>query len=31
MRSIFILKVYSIVNNINLAYAILITLRKITN
>ncbi|KAK1478729.1 hypothetical protein CCUS01_16470, partial [Colletotrichum cuscutae] len=30
-RSIFILKVYSIINGINLAYAILITLRKITN
>ncbi|KAK1503150.1 uncharacterized protein CCOS01_17069, partial [Colletotrichum costaricense] len=31
IRSILILKIYNIVNNINLTYAILITLRKITN
>ncbi|KAK1499328.1 hypothetical protein CCUS01_00052, partial [Colletotrichum cuscutae] len=31
IRSILVLKVYSIVNNINLAYVILITLRRITN
>ncbi|KAK1460556.1 hypothetical protein CCUS01_08903, partial [Colletotrichum cuscutae] len=30
-KSILILKVYSIVNDINLTYAILITLRRITN
>ncbi|KAK1446658.1 aurora kinase 2 splicing, partial [Colletotrichum cuscutae] len=30
-RSILTLEVYNIVNNINLAYTILITLRKITN
>ncbi|UQC84416.1 uncharacterized protein CLUP02_09913, partial [Colletotrichum lupini] len=30
-RSILVLEVYSIVNSINLFYAILITLRKITN
>ncbi|KAK1489140.1 aurora kinase 2 splicing, partial [Colletotrichum cuscutae] len=31
IRSILILKIYSIVNNINLAYAILIILKRITN
>ncbi|UQC82586.1 uncharacterized protein CLUP02_08076, partial [Colletotrichum lupini] len=31
IRSILTLKVYSIVNSINLSYIILITLRKITN
>ncbi|KAK1462928.1 aurora kinase 2 splicing, partial [Colletotrichum cuscutae] len=30
-RSILALKVYGIINNINLTYAILITLRRITN
>ncbi|KAK1485624.1 aurora kinase 2 splicing, partial [Colletotrichum cuscutae] len=31
IRSILILKIYSIVNSINLAYAILIILKRITN
>ncbi|KAK1489272.1 aurora kinase 2 splicing, partial [Colletotrichum cuscutae] len=31
IRSIFILKVYSIINSVNLAHAILITLRRIIN
>ncbi|UQC82198.1 uncharacterized protein CLUP02_07685, partial [Colletotrichum lupini] len=31
IRNILVLKVYSIVNGINLSYVILITLRKITN
>ncbi|KAI3549146.1 hypothetical protein CSPX01_02706, partial [Colletotrichum filicis] len=31
IRSILVLKVYNIVNSINLAYIILITLRRITN
>ncbi|KAK1499621.1 hypothetical protein CCUS01_00347, partial [Colletotrichum cuscutae] len=31
IRNILILKVYSIVNGVNLAYIILITLKKITN
>ncbi|KAK1458616.1 aurora kinase 2 splicing, partial [Colletotrichum cuscutae] len=30
-RSILVLKVYSIINSVNLAYVILITLRRITN
>ncbi|KAI3540959.1 aurora kinase 2 splicing, partial [Colletotrichum filicis] len=30
-RSILVLKIYSIINNINLTYVILITLKKITN
>ncbi|KAI3529797.1 hypothetical protein CSPX01_15255, partial [Colletotrichum filicis] len=31
IRNILVLKIYSIVNNINFAYAILITLKRITN
>ncbi|KAI3528060.1 hypothetical protein CSPX01_16508, partial [Colletotrichum filicis] len=31
IRSILVLEVYNIINNINLTYIILITLRRITN
>ncbi|KAK1452391.1 hypothetical protein CCUS01_10882, partial [Colletotrichum cuscutae] len=31
IRNILVLKVYSIVNGVNLAYVILITLKRITN
>ncbi|KAK1461860.1 aurora kinase 2 splicing, partial [Colletotrichum cuscutae] len=31
IKSILVLKIYSIINNVNLAYIILITLKRITN